>query len=80
MIGRNWFEIFIPNDDIVKILEVFTNLFYGKDLYWEYTNDIVCKDDSIKTIKWNNSIIKDEKQRHKLIHSLGTEIKNKQSL
>ena len=74
VIGKNWFEIFIPNEDMVEILEVFSNLFYGKNLHWEYTNDIVCKDGKIKTIKWNNKIILDKNKNHRLIYSLGTEI------
>ena len=77
VIGKNWFEIFIQNDDMVEVLEVFSDLFYGKNLHWEFTNDIVCKNGQIKTIKWSNSIIRDEKQRHKLIYSLGTEITDK---
>ena len=27
VIGRNWFEIFIPEENIVTILEVFTTIF-----------------------------------------------------
>ncbi|WP_373002896.1 PAS domain S-box protein [Sulfurimonas sp.] len=71
VLGKNWFEIFIPDSNLVEVLEVFSDLFHGQSSHWEFTNDIRCKDGSTKTIKWVNSIVKDEKNRPTQIHSLG---------
>ncbi len=72
VIGKNWFEIFIPDSNIVEVLNVFSNLFYGKNSQWEFTNDIICKDGTTKTIKWANEIITDDNEKPKLISSVGT--------
>jgi len=74
VIGKNWFEIFIPEADLVKVLGAFNGLFYGDDSYWEFTNDITCKDGTTKTIRWSNNIIKDNNNKPKLIYSLGVEV------
>ncbi len=74
VIGKNWFEVFIPDENILDVLKVFNDLFHGKNLHWEHTNSILCKDGTSKTIKWINNIIKDHNQKPKLIYSLGTEV------
>ena len=74
VLGKNWFEVFIPDENMVEILTVFNDLFYGEKLYWEHTNNIICKNGTIKTLKWTNNIIKNENNKPKLITSIGTEI------
>lgn len=74
VIGKNWFEIFIPESDLVEMLKVFTDLFHGSNQHWEYTNIITCKDGSSKKIKWINNILKDDRNRPTLIYSLGVEV------
>ena len=74
VIGKNWFEIFIPDSNMVEVLEVFRGVFSGDKQYWEFTNDITLKDGTKKMIKWNNAIIKDENNRAKYIYSLGVEV------
>ncbi|MEA3498175.1 MAG: PAS domain S-box protein [Campylobacterota bacterium] len=76
VIGKNWFELFIPESDTVEVLDVFTDLFHGENSHWEYTNDITCKDGSLKKIRWINNIIRDEDLNPKLIYSLGVEVTN----
>ena len=71
VIGKNWFEIFIPESDILVVLEVFSNLFHGNNSQWEFVNEITCKNGDIKTLKWVNSIIRDENGRPELISSVG---------
>jgi len=72
VLGKNWFEVFIPNEDLLEVLKVFNSLFYGENLHWEYTNDITCKDGTLKTIKWVNNIALNNQNKPKLIHSSGT--------
>ena len=74
IIGKNWFEIFIPESNIIEMLEVFGDLFKGKDSHWQYTNTITCKDGSIKKLNWINNIITNNRQKPTLIYSLGTEV------
>ena len=74
VIGKNWFEIFIPNSNILEMLEVFNDLFYGKDLHWEYINDITCKDGTLKKLKWVNNIVTDNNKRPEFIRSIGIKI------
>lgn len=71
VLGKNWFEIFIPDSNLVEVLEVFSDLFHGQNTHWEFTNNIRCKDGSTKTIKWVNNIIKDDKNRPTEIYSRG---------
>ncbi|WP_415398216.1 PAS domain S-box protein [Sulfurimonas sp. CS5] len=71
LLGKNWFEIFIPDSNLVEVLGVFSDLFHGQNAHWEFTNNIRCKNGSTKTIKWVNNIIKDEKNRPTEIYSLG---------
>jgi len=76
VIGKNWFEIFIPDRNLLEVLQVFSDLFQRKDYHWEHTNVIVCKNKTKKTIKWMNNIITDNKNRPRLIYSLGLEVIN----
>lgn len=74
VLGKNWFEIFIPDSNLVEVLKVFNGLFNGKNIDWEYTNEIVTKDGSKKTIKWINKLLKDERNRPIKVLSSGVEI------
>jgi len=69
VVGKNWFELFIQEENIVDVLMVFNNLFRNDSLSWKHTNEIVCKDGSIKTLKWKNQIVVDKREKHKLVHS-----------
>jgi len=71
VINKNWFEIFIPDSDMLEVLKVFSDLFYGSNSHWEYTNDIKCKDGTTKTIKWTNHIVFNKNNRPELITSKG---------
>lgn len=71
VLGKNWFALFIPEANMIEILEVFNSLFYGEEKFWEYTNDITILDGSKRTIKWNNTLIKNEQGRPEYIYSLG---------
>ncbi|NOQ30419.1 MAG: PAS domain S-box protein [Helicobacteraceae bacterium] len=74
VMGKNWFNIFIPDSDLVEVLYVFNDLFYGTNITWENINDIKCKDTQIKTFKFENNIIKDKHGKAISIHSVGTEL------
>ena len=58
VLGKNWFEVFIPNSNLMEVLDVFTNLLNGNDSYWEFENEITCKDGSQLKMKWENTLLK----------------------
>jgi len=74
VIGKNWFEIFVPDQILVEVLEVFNSLFYGKDDYWEYQNEIRTKSGDTIMIKWENHLIKDKNNKPKYVFSTGVRI------
>ena len=74
VIGKNWFEIFIPDAVMVDVLGAFSGLFNGDNNFWEFSNDITLKDGTTKMIRWNNTIIKDKNGKSKYIYSIGVEI------
>lgn len=56
VIGRNWFEVFIPQSNTEEMLTVFHNFLKGNLSYWEYENVITSKDGKLHNIKWKNSL------------------------
>ena len=60
VLGKNWFEVFITEGDIVKVLKVFQDIFLGKNLHWDNTNEIRIKSGETISIYWSNQIIMDE--------------------
>jgi len=68
LIGKNWFEVFIPDGDLIEMLEVFSGLFYSSNQHWVYENDLICKDGTKKTFHFNNNILKDSLDRPEYIY------------
>ncbi|MBN2789867.1 MAG: PAS domain S-box protein [Candidatus Delongbacteria bacterium] len=60
-LGKNWFDNFIPKDDLKEVNSVFKKIISGKDKNLEfYKNTIVTKSGEEKIISWHNSLLKDE--------------------
>ncbi|WP_434223414.1 sensor domain-containing diguanylate cyclase [Fervidobacterium gondwanense] len=58
VIGKNWFEIFIPADIRKTLLEVFADIMDGKvELRQTYENEILAKDGSTITVLWENKLL-----------------------
>ena len=74
VIGRNWFEVFIPNSNLLELLAVFERLFKGDNSYWEHENYITCKNGEKKLIKWSNTILRNNIGNAYAILSSGIEI------
>jgi len=55
VLGKNWFKIFIPNDDLPEILKIFSDIFLGKNHHWEHTNEIFIKSGETVKLKWTYS-------------------------
>jgi len=72
VIGRNWFELFIPHGNLQEMLGVFTSFLDGNLSFWEYNNEITCKDGTRQLIRWKNSLRRDVDGIPVSIHSEGT--------
>jgi PAS domain S-box-containing protein len=60
ILGENWFERFIPQQDTVKIQEVFRQIVSGELTSVEtWENPVVRPDGSLRWIAWHNSILRD---------------------
>ncbi|MHA1823444.1 MAG: PAS domain S-box protein [Promethearchaeota archaeon] len=61
LIGKNWFDSFIPKENIDEIKSVFKKLMAGEIEPVEYyENSILTREGIEKIIAWHNSILKDE--------------------
>lgn len=72
VIGKNWFEIFIPNSNMQEMLTVFASCFNGDLSFWEYENTITCIDGIQHHIKWKNVLLRDSTNNPIAISSQGT--------
>ncbi len=72
VMGKNWFEIFIPEEDLDEIMVVFKSFLKGDLSFWEYENEITCKDGSTQLIQWKNFLRRDAKSEPIAIYSEGS--------
>jgi PAS domain S-box-containing protein len=80
VVGYDWFEIFISEEDKIELQVVFDDIINHNKKYWKHTNNIVCKDGTKKLISWNNSLIKDEQDNIQAIVSFGIDLTISQEL
>jgi PAS domain S-box-containing protein len=72
VMGRNWFELFIPDSNLQEMLSVFQRFLDGDLSFWEYDNEITCKDGTHQLIRWKNSLRRGADGTPTSIHSQGT--------
>ncbi len=61
IIGKNWFDHFIPPDIREEIKKVFTQVMEGKtETFGQYQNAVLTRSGEIRLISWSNTVIKDE--------------------
>ena len=64
IIGKNWFNHFLPKTNISEVKEVYDKIISGNIEPVEYCeNSVLTKDGSEKIIAWHNSIMRDESGR-----------------
>lgn len=64
VIGRNWFDNFIPERNRDEVKKVFTKLMAGEDCLLEYyENPVLTKDGNERIIAWHNALLRDEEGR-----------------
>ena len=62
IIGKNWFENFIPSEQVNDVKQVFKDLTDGRKMPVKYgENAVLTRDGEEKIIAWHNTVIKDDK-------------------
>ena len=76
VLGRDWFELFIPEGIRDRVREVFRQtLARGETgVFTHFENEILAKDGRRLTIAWSNVALKDHRDRIEEIVSIGTDI------
>ena len=61
IIGKNWFDHFLPHAQVTEVKRVFEELISGKlEMVEFYENPVVTKKKEVRQISWHNAILKDE--------------------
>jgi len=61
IIGKNWFDNFVPDNDRERVKEGFLQLISGEIEPMEYfENTVLTKSGTVRSIAWHNTVIKDE--------------------
>ena len=71
VVGKNWFKLFIPEENFDEVSAVFQGFLGGNLSFWEYTNRIICKDGLTCVVKWKNFLRRDAHNNPIAIHSEG---------
>lgn len=78
IIGKNWFDHFIPQRDIRLIKNVFDKIIRGEiESVEHYENAVISKDGVEKMINWHNSIIRSDDDQIIGILSSGEDVTHK---
>jgi PAS domain S-box-containing protein len=74
LIGKNWFDYFLPGPEAVAVRHLFTDPDQLRNSSPFYKNSIVRRDGEEKIITWNNELIFDENKKLTGIMSIGSDI------
>ncbi|MCK5541524.1 MAG: PAS domain S-box protein [Desulfobacterales bacterium] len=74
VIGRNWFDLFIPLRDKESIPKVFIKVLKNMPEIAQYENHIVLKSGMERLISWNNNVLRDMSGNVEGVLSIGMDI------
>ncbi|MDX2469661.1 MAG: PAS domain S-box protein [SAR324 cluster bacterium] len=75
LIGRDWFDGFLPKEDVAGVKNVFQSLMKEEmESVKHFENHIITKDGTKKLIQWQNSIVKNKKGKITGMFSSGLDI------
>ncbi len=75
--GKNWFDNFLPQNDIKKVKSIFNKIIKGKaEPFAHYENYIVNHHGEKRLINWHNTYLKDDKGCIRYTLSSGVDITN----
>jgi len=57
VIGRNWFDLFIPDHEQKKVKKVFRNILTKKTKFSEVENDVITTKGNKRVIAWRSSVL-----------------------
>lgn len=80
VIGKNWFDHFIPGDIRASLKSFFREITEGRkkmDEAEHHENPVLRKDGTQRIIVWHNALIKDEQQQVTAILSFGEDVTNR---
>ncbi|MDY6774997.1 MAG: PAS domain S-box protein [Halobacteria archaeon] len=60
VIGEDWFERFVPDDESEETAEEFESLISDGELPSKYTNPVVTADGEERMIRWRNTVVRDD--------------------
>lgn len=75
IIGKNWFDTFLPEDEVEDVKAVFNKLLTGElEAVEYYENSILAKDGKKRVIAWHNTMLRDESGKITGLLSSGEDI------
>jgi len=74
VIGRNWFDLFIPERDKEAIPKVFKKALKKMPAVSQYENSIVLKNSEERLISWSNNVLRDSSGNINGVLSIGMDI------
>ncbi len=74
VLGKNWFDLFIPQQSGNKTPKVFSQLLKEMPEFSSYENSILLKDGSERLISWSNTVLKDENRVISGVLNIGIDI------
>ena len=80
VLGKNWFDLFIPKRIGSKIPEVFSNVLKKMPEFSSYENPVLCKNGSERLIRWENTVLKNENGEISGVLSIGNDITDREKI
>ena len=79
VVGRNWFELFVPADELGGATDVFESLVRG-EVPSRHVNAIVTRSGQTRIVAWSNTTIKDERGEVVRIVGVGEDVTERRRL
>ena len=78
IVGKNWFDHFIPSSERKKVKAVYDEIMKGNlEPYEQYENNILTKKGKKVKVFWSNSYLRDSKGHIRFTLSAGQLVKKK---
>jgi PAS domain S-box-containing protein len=80
LLGRNWFEIFVPNEDVSRMHGTFADLLADAPEAWHHENEILTRSGKRRLIQWNNSVLRSLSGEVSGAASIGDDVTERRNL
>jgi PAS domain S-box-containing protein len=80
VIGKNWFDLFIKDENSIDIKHLFTNSIVNNDIALQHENEIKAKNGQSLMISWNKTYLKDINGNITGIASIGEDITERKKI